>query len=99
MAKSRTKFNPGRILLYAEQILESAIISVEKIADKNLLNNRLHKSKNKKYKQSHQVIPDFDNERLERDSNVDVKERTQERLLELEELEQEASQDVELDRD
>lgn len=97
MAKSKTDFDLGKILLWAEKGLESLFIVLENATEKKLksvlrINKKFEKQKIKQYQKF-----DFDNTRLEKDIDKDL--LGQERMQELSELEKDETHDVETDRE
>lgn len=93
MGKSKTLFDPGKILEWAENGLEYVFIAFENSVERQL--TRIHKREKKSIDQKtlNQSLPNYDNERLEKGIPFT------ERLKELDELEQEESQESEIDRD
>lgn len=100
MAKSKTLFDPGKILLLAERMLETALVSLETFADKKLLRNSSKGMKQKKKIEPYEfVIHDFDDGRLEKEPEINRDELISERINELEQISNDHEQEQENDHE
>lgn len=98
MRKSKEIFDPGKILLWAENALEFALVSIEKMADRRMLRGYTEGKRPKKLENFHSTLPDFDNGRLEKEPETDKSTPSQERMSELDEMDHEASHDNDAER-
>ena len=93
--KNRTHFDPGKILFFVEQILESSLISLENHADKVLLNGQRKKSRSKKQFLTH--LPDYDNSFDSDDAPKDQSDLTSKRSAELDNIRDDSDQELDLE--
>ena len=98
MRKSKEIFDPGKILLFAEKLLESALVSLEKTADRRILRGFTKSQRPKKLENLHCTLQDFDDGRLEKEPETDKNTLIQERLNELDEIDNEESHDNDMER-
>lgn len=93
--KNRTHFDPGKILFFVEQILESSLISLENHTDKTLLNGGKKKSLSKEKFLDH--LPDYDNSFDLSDTTKDQSDFTSKRSEELEKFREKNDQELDLE--
>lgn len=99
MGKSRELFDPGKILLWAEKGLESLFIALENTTEKKLKSVLKINKSPKQQKNLHYQSFDFDNTRFENEKDNDKEHLGHQRLKEIDNLENDDTYDVDVDRD